>query len=65
MIQLLIALVLFAALALFSPRLLADFTRRHHLKHPHRHLILVFRLWFAALALATLWLLLRQSHLTR
>ena len=49
------ASVLFAVIALFFGRLLRRIERaRPHFHPPHRTLELVFRLWFAALALAAL-----------
>jgi hypothetical protein len=63
--QLLIALAIFAGLAVLAPNLIDNLTRRRRLKRPHPHLVLVFRLWFGALALATIWLLFHQAHSAR
>ncbi len=60
--QLLIATVLFASIALYTPRLLESLTAQRRLRRPHPHLVLVFRLWFGALCLASLWLLFHASR---
>ena len=59
------ATVFFAAIALFFGRFLRRIERaRRTFKPPHRTLELIFRLWFAALALASLFLTLHTltSH---
>ena len=60
--QLLIATLLFAAIALYTPRLLDAFTAHRRLRRPHPYLVLVFRFWFGALCLASLWLLFHASR---
>ena len=60
--QLLVATLLFAAIAFYSPRLITAFATHRKLRHPHRHLILIFRLWFCVLSLASLWLLFHVAH---
>ncbi len=60
--QLLIATLLFAAIALYTPRLLDALTAHRKLRRPHPYLVLFFRLWFGALFLASLWLLFHASH---
>ena len=60
--QLLIATVLFASLALYAPWLLEAILQHRRLRRPHPRLILVFRLWFGALSLATVWLLFHSSR---
>ncbi len=60
---LLVTTAVFAALALTANRILDRFTTRTRLKRPHTALVLVFRAWFALLALATFWLLIRQPRL--
>ena len=54
--QLVIATLLFAAIALYTPRLLDGLTAHRKLRRPHPYLVLIFRLWFGALCLASLWL---------
>lgn len=51
-----LAATLFAAIALAFPTLLRRATRNRRVKLPHPRLVLVFRLYFAALALAALFL---------
>ena len=51
-----VAALIFAAIALYTGKLLEIFTRTRRLKRPHRTLELIFRLWFAALALGALYL---------
>ena len=60
--QLLIATLLFAAIALYTPRLLDVVTKHRKLRRPHPYLVLIFRLWFVALFLASLWLLFHAAH---
>jgi hypothetical protein len=60
--QLLIAAGIFAAIAIFAGDGLRSFAARRRLKPPHASLILLFRVWFALLALATAWILLRHPH---
>ena len=60
--QLLVASLLFAAIALYTPRLLDALTAHRRLRRPHPYLVLIFRLWFGALFLASLWLLFYASH---
>ena len=60
--QLLIATLLFAAIALYTPRLLNAFTTHRKLRRPHPYLVLIFRLWFGALFLASLWLLFHTAR---
>lgn len=62
-LQLSIAIAIFAAIALLSPRLFDALSPRAG--RPHRHFILVFRIWFGILALATFLLLLRPHLLAR
>ena len=57
--------LVFAALAVLSPRLVHTLTMRHRIRRPHRALLLVFRAWFAVLAAATFWLLLSTLHTGR
>ncbi len=59
---LLLATASFAYIAAFSPALLRNFATRRRLRHPHTALLLIFRLWFGALAIATFWLLLHQPR---
>ncbi len=55
------AAAVFAAIALFFGKLLRRIERaRPSFRPPHRKLELVFRLWFAALALASLYVTLRS-----
>ena len=60
--QLLIATLVFAGIALYTPRLLDALTAHRQLRRPHPHLVLIFRLWFGALCLASLWLLFHISR---
>lgn len=62
-VQLLIAGAIFAALALYSPCIFDALAPRAG--RPHRHLILIFRLWFGLLALATVVLLFHPTHRPR
>ena len=50
------ATILFAAIALFFGKVLRRLARARNLKLPHPNLERVFRLWFAALAIASLYL---------
>ncbi len=59
-VELLLAGAIFAALAIYSPRIFDAMAPRAG--RPHRHLVFVFRLWFGCLALGTLVLLLGQIH---
>ncbi len=59
---LLVTTAIFTAIALTANRILDRFTARTRLKRPHTALVLVFRAWFAILALATFWLLVRQPN---
>ncbi len=52
----LLATVSFALIALFFGTVLRRLARARRLKLPHRTLELVFRLWFAVLALGALYL---------
>ena len=57
---LVITFAIFAVIALFAVKLFDRFTRAARIKRPHRHLVLIFRLWFGVLALATLVVLISQ-----
>ena len=57
--------IVFTAVAIFTPRILAQFLTRRRLRRPHTALVAIFRVWFAALALATFWLLLHQPAVAR
>jgi hypothetical protein len=57
LITLLVAAVLFAAIAWQAPPLVHRHAHRYALRPPHRHLLTAFRIWFAVLAIATVWLL--------
>ena len=59
---LILTAAVFTAIAIFTPQVLARFLTRRRLRRPHAALIAIFRLWFAALALATFWLLLHPAH---
>ena len=63
--QLLIATGIFAAIALFAGDGIRRFAQRRRLKAPHASLVLLFQVWFGVLALATIWVLLRQTHTLR
>ena len=56
------ATVIFAAIALFFGTVLRRLSRGRRVKLPHRNLELVFRLWFAVLALASLYLTIHGSR---
>ncbi len=62
---LLVTTAVFATIALTANRILGRFITRTRLKRPHTALVLIFRAWFAVLALATFWLLIRQPHAGR
>lgn len=55
-LMILVAAVLFAAVAWYFPRL-NTYLKKRRIKPPHPAIALVFRLWFAALAFASLALL--------
>lgn len=55
-LMILVAAALFAAIAWGFPRI-DPYLRKRRIKPPHAAIALVFRLWFAALALASLALL--------
>ena len=54
--MILVAAVLFAAIAVYFPRL-GPFLKKRRIRPPHAAVALVFRLWFAVLAVASLALL--------
>ena len=62
---LILTAVVFTAIAVSTPRILAQFLSRRRLRRPHTALIVIFRIWFAILALATFWLLLHQPSAVR
>jgi hypothetical protein len=60
--SLLFASAVFAALAIFAPDIFRSLSQRRRIAPPHRHLLLVFRIWFGLLAAATVWLIFHQPH---
>jgi hypothetical protein len=59
---LLVTTLAFAALAWHAPQIIDSVTSRQRMRRPHPHLILMFRVWFGTLALATVWLLTHPHH---
>ncbi len=60
--QLILATVIFTAIAIYTPRLLDAVIAHQKLRRPHPYLVLMFRLWFGVLFLASLWLLFHAAH---
>jgi hypothetical protein len=52
--ELLAAPLIFAFIAIFAPNFLRAFAKRRRLRAPHSALLLIFRLWFALLAIGSL-----------
>ena len=56
------AILAFAALAVFSPRVLFFLGKTRGLKRPPRGAVTIFRIWFTLLTAGAIWLLLAGSH---
>lgn len=57
-----LAAAAFAAIAIYAPRVFEAFCLRNRVRRPHPYLLLIFRIWFGALAVATFLLLLRAPR---
>jgi hypothetical protein len=64
-VLLLITGAVFAAIALYAPKLISRFAALRRMRPPHPALVIAFRVWFGVLALAVFWLMLQQSHISR